>query len=54
MHLPWKQDHPLLPDNFTLTQRSLQGLNSRLKGIPSLLEKYDSIIKDQEEKRIID
>ena len=52
VHLPWKQDHPLLADNFTLAQRRLQGLNSRLQGNPNLLEEYDSIIKDQEEKGI--
>ena len=54
MCLPWKQDHPLLPDNFTLAQRRLQGLNSRLQGNPNLLEEYDSIIKDQEEKGTIE
>ena len=55
VHLPWEQDHhPLLPDNFTLAQRRLQGLNSRLQGNPNLLEEYDSIIKDQEEKGIIE
>ena len=54
VRLPWKQVHPLLPDNFTLAQRRLQGLNSRLQGNPNLLEEYDSIIKDQEEKGIIE
>ena len=54
MHLPWKQDHPLLPDNFTFAQRRLQGLNSRLQGNHNLLEEYDSIIKDQEWKGIIE
>ena len=44
VRLPWKQDHPLLPDNFTLAQRRLQGLNSRLQENPNLLEEYDSII----------
>ena len=54
VHLPWKQDHPLLSDNFTLAQRRLQGFNSRLQGNSNLLEEYDSIIKDQEEKGIIE
>ena len=54
LRLPCKQDHPLLPDNFTLAQRRLQDLNSRLQGDPNLLEEYDSIIKDQEEKGIIE
>ena len=54
VRLPWKQDHPLLPDNFTLVQRRLQGLNPRLQGNPNLLEEYDSTIKDQEEKGIIE
>ena len=51
VRLPWKQDHPLLPDNFTLAQRRLI---PRLQRNPNLLEEYDSIIKDQEEKGIIE
>ena len=43
---------PLLPDNFTLAQRRLQGLNSRLQENPNLLEEYYSIIKDREKTGI--
>ena len=52
--LPWKNDHPILPDNFQLCQKRFQGLFSKLKGNPELLKEYDSIIKDQEEREIIE
>ena len=37
-----------------MAQKRLKGLNSRLQGNPNILEEYDSIIKDQEEKGIIE
>ena len=52
--LPWKNDHPILPDNFQLSQKRFQGLFSKLKGNLELLKEYDSIIKDQEEREIIE
>ena len=51
--LPWKKDHPTLPNNFKLCQKRLIGLFSKLKKNRKLLNDYDSIINDQEERGII-
>lgn len=52
--LPWKAEHPILPDNFSLSRRRLQKLIPKLKANPVLLEEYDSIIRDQEKRCIIE
>ncbi|XP_065060631.1 uncharacterized protein LOC135687920, partial [Rhopilema esculentum] len=52
--LPWKKDHPTLPDNFELCQKRLIGLYSKLKKNRKLLNDYDSIINDQEKRGIIE
>lgn len=48
---PWKEANPRLPDNYQLV---FGRLHSRIQGKPELLQKYDSIIKDQLEKEIIE
>ena len=52
--LPWKDFHEPLPDNYQLSYNRLQGLLHRLKQTPSILQKYDDIIKDQLKKGIIE
>ena len=52
--LPWKEQHPLLPDNFKLSQKRLQSLGRRLKSDPEILQAYDEVIQDQLEKGIIE
>ena len=52
--LPWKPNHPVLPDNYFLSKRRLQGLLTKLKQDRELFEEYDSIIKTQEEMGIIE
>ena len=52
--LPWKQEHPLLPDNFTLSQKRLHGMFTKLRKDPVLLKEYHSIMKDQENAGIIE
>ena len=54
VRLPWKQDHPTLPDNYTLCKRRLQNTLSKLKANPPLMEEYKKIMKEQEEKAIIE
>eukprot|EP00795_Rhopilema_esculentum_P006522 gene6522-11986_t len=51
--LPWKQEHPLLPDNHAIYSRRLQSTMARLKADPMLIEEYDQVIKDQEKSVII-
>ena len=52
--LPWKEFHPLLPDNYTLSQRRLLNLLKRLRQDPTLLQDYDTIIREQIEKGIVE
>ena len=52
--LPWKQEHPLLPDNYSLCQKRLQGLARKLHTNEDFMKEYDAIIKGQEELGIIE
>ena len=52
--LPWKENHPPLPDNFELCRRRLISLLKRLKQNPQLLVEYDSVIKDQLDREIVE
>eukprot|EP00795_Rhopilema_esculentum_P008160 gene8160-14089_t len=52
--LPWKQDHPLLPDNYSLSKKWLQTTISKLMSNPLLLNEYRNIIKEQEALGIIE
>ena len=51
---PWKEENPRLPDNYQLALGRLNSLLKRIQGRPELLQKYDSIIKDQLKKEIIE
>ena len=54
VHLPWKEHHQLLPDNF---QNSVARLSSQLKRLrrePEILREYNSIIQDQLQCGIIE
>ena len=52
--LPWKESHPVLPDNYQLSKKRLQGLLQRLRQQPSLLEEYDATIKGQLSNGIVE
>ena len=54
MSLPWKENAPPLPDNFELCRRRLDSLLRRLKQNPPLLAEYDSVIRDQLSRGIIE
>ena len=45
--LPFKQDHPVIPDNYRLAQGRLCSLLRRLKSEPQILHQYDNVIKEQ-------
>ena len=51
--LPWKDQHPLLPDNYQLSLKRLRGLLHRLRQNPSVLQEYDRIIQNQLNKGIV-
>lgn len=52
--LPWKEFHPPLPDNRQLCVKRLQGLLRRLQQTPELLSEYDTIMRDQLSRGIIE
>ena len=54
VELPWKEIHPDLPENYQLWQKRLWNLVKRLQQEPSVLKEYDSIIKEQLNKGIIE
>ena len=47
VHLPWKEQHGLLPDNFENCVARLSSQLKRLREDPEILKEYDSIIQDQ-------
>ena len=54
VNLPWKATHPPLPDNYELSQRRLSSLLSRLHKEPDILKEYDSVIRDQIDRGIVE
>ena len=52
--LPWKEGHSALPSNYNISLKRLKGQLGRLKKEPEILEEYDSVIKEQLEKGIIE
>ena len=51
--LPWREQHPLLPDNFDLAMSRLMTLLPKLRKHPELLAEYDKIISEQTSKGIV-
>ena len=45
--LPFKTEHPTIPDNYLLAQSRLVSSLQRLRSKPELLQQYDSVIKEQ-------
>ena len=54
VHLPWKESHSLLPDNYDLCRKRLTGLLQKLKKSPDHLRYYNVMIQDQLRKGIIE
>ena len=52
--LLWKDPHVILPDNYQLCAKRLHGLLQRLRQDPAMLQKYDSVIKEQIEQGIVE
>ena len=45
--LPFKQEHPTIPDNYTTAYGRLGSLMRRLRSLPDILHEYDRVIKEQ-------
>ena len=54
VHLPWKTPHPQLPDNYELSRKRLENLLKRLCQEPEVLKEYDSVIKEQLQRGIVE
>ena len=47
VRLPFKEDHPLIEDNYALAVRRLEALKNKLNKNPKLLKQYDEIMQNQ-------
>ncbi len=54
VELPWKKSHPPLADCYNLCLKRLRGLIRRLQQDPDVLREYDSTIKDQIQRGIVE
>ena len=54
VYLPWKETHPILPDNYQLSKKQVWGLLCHLKQCPSVLLDYDATIEEQLSKGIVE
>ena len=52
--LPWREYHDDLQDNYSLSRRRLHRLLKRLQQNPEILREYDSIIREQLERGIVE
>lgn len=54
VHLPWKEHHKFLPDNYENSVVRLSSQLKRLRRDPEILREYNSIIEQQLRSRIIE
>ncbi|CAJ0602620.1 unnamed protein product [Cylicocyclus nassatus] len=54
VRLPWKENHPELPDNKALAIKRLVKILEIYQKDPKTLQAYDNIFKEQQEKGIIE
>ena len=45
--MPFKEEHPLIPDNYTVCVKQLGTLINRLRATPIILQEYHNVIADQ-------
>ena len=54
VQLPWKEGHPMLPDNFDLSAAHLHHLVRKLQTDKDLLREYDELIRNQVALEIVE
>ena len=54
VRFPWKVDKPHLLSNFAICKKRTQTLVNKLRKTPHILQLYDGIIKEQEERGFIE
>ena len=52
--LPFKENHPLIHDNYSLSLQMFHSLIKRLKSKPDILTQYNSVITDQLQNGMIE
>ena len=52
--IPWRESHPVLPDNYGLSHRQLTSLLKQLKHDPPTLQAYNDVIQGQLTQGIVD
>ena len=45
--LPFKEEHPVIPDNYLLARNRLTSSLKRLKSKPEILQQHDTVIREQ-------
>ena len=54
VELPFKENHPILPDNYTICKSHLEKMRNKLNEDEELKRNYDDVFKEQLEARIIE
>ena len=52
--LPWKENQPAWPDNYSLSYSRLASLITCLRKTPEVLREYDNVIREQEFTGVIE
>ena len=52
--LPFKENHPMVPDSYTNASRRLATVIKNLKTQPEILKQYDQVIKEQLESGVVE
>ena len=52
--LPFKDNHPMLPDNYTVALRRLTTTIKKLKNQPEILKQYDDVIREQLQSGVVE
>ena len=52
--LPFKDNHPMLPDDYTVALRRLTTMIKKLKNQPEILKQYDDVIREQLQSGVVE
>ena len=54
MKLPFKENHPLIHDNFQMCKERLLKLHKKVKNDPEVLSQYNELFEEQKRLGIIE
>ena len=52
--LPFEDNHPMLPDNYSAASRRLTTTIKRLKDQPEILKQYDKVVREQLQSGVVE